>query len=62
MGFTPDGLAGEEGKGHEQVRWLLASARFGLGGADISSPTDFVVALGFPLLLGGKLGSDMERG
>lgn len=25
-------------------------------------PTEFVAALGFPLLLGGKLESDMERG
>lgn len=61
MGLTPDGLAGEREKVMNKIRWPLASAGFGLGCADASSPTDFAAALGFPLLLGGKLGGDVER-
>lgn len=55
------GCLGRKGKVMNKERWLSASAGFGLGRADASSPTDLAGALGFPLLLGGKLGIDMER-
>lgn len=55
------GCLGRKGKVMNKERWLSASAGFRLGRADASSPTDLAGALGFPLLLGGKLGIDMER-
>lgn len=47
---------GEREKVMNKIRWPWASAGFGLGRADASSPTDFAAALGFPLVLGRKLG------
>lgn len=58
----PSSRAWGEGEGHEQDKVAMGVSRVGLGRADASSPTDFAAALGFPLVLGRKLGVTWRDG